>query len=695
MKDKKLIRPITDLRNTNEISNQCHESNQPIHITKNGYDDLVVMSSDVFNQLTNTNKVNADFPNQSNCYGMIKVACATNYVRLASIFDNLEEILKIINDNKANDLDILLFPELSLVGYSCGDLFFNDTLLINVELALEELRKQTYRNHTLIFVGAPLVYHDKLYNCAIALCNGNILGVIPKANLPGYNEFYEKRQYVEYKGENDKICINGKFYPFGTKLLFSNKYQRNLVVGCEICEDLWSIKTPSTEHALAGANIIVNLSASNELFGKDNERRDLVKATSTRLICAYMYASAGNGESTQDVVYSGHNIIAENGEILKESTLFENETIITEIDLDKICAIRRKNSSFNCKNNKDYQIIYFEKKLNEKVLTRTINPYPFLPSFENDSYNYASQIIKLQTMGLIKRMEHINCKNVVLGLSGGLDSTLALIVCYEAFKKLNLDSKGIHCITMPCFGTSKRTYNNALKLCSILNTTLKNINIKEAVTVHLRDINHDLKTSDIAFENAQARERTQILFDYANMVNGLVIGTGDLSELALGWCTYNGDHMSNYAVNTSVSKTLVKFLVKAYANTHEELKDVLYDILDTPVSPELLPTNDGKVTQITEEVVGPYELHDFFLYYFMKYNFSIEKIYYYAKYAFKDKYENDVIKHWLNKFVSRFFVSQFKRSCMPDGPKVSEISLSPRGDLRMPSDAYYKIFKLK
>ena len=695
MKDKKLIRPITDLRNTNDISSQCHESNQPIHITKNGYDDLVVMSSEVYNQLTNTNKVNSDFPIQSQCHGMIKVACATNYIRLASNYDNVEEIVKIINENKENDLDILVFPELSLTGYSCGDLFFNDSLIFSIEQGIEELRKQTYRNHTLIFVGAPLVYHDKLYNCAIALCNGQILGVVPKSNLPGYNEFYEKRQYVEYRGENDKICINGKLYPFGTKLLFSNKYQKDLIVACEICEDLWAIKTPSTAHALAGANVIVNLSASNELYGKDKERKELVKSTSTRLICAYLYASAGNGESTQDVVYSGHNIISEIGEVLAESKLFENQTIITEIDLDRISGIRRKNSSFASKQNKDYQTIYFEKRLNEKELTRFINPLPFLPTGEDEAHLYAEGIIKLQTMGLVQRMSHINCKNVVLGLSGGLDSTLALIVCYEAFKQLNIDTKGIHCITMPCFGTSKRTYNNALKLSSILHTTLKNINIKEAVTVHLHDINHDLTTNDIAFENAQARERTQILFDYANMVNGLVIGTGDLSELALGWCTYNGDHMSNYSVNVSVSKTLVKFLVKAYANKHNELKEVLYDILDTPVSPELLPTVEGQISQVTEDIIGPYELHDFFIYYFMKYNFSTEKLYYYAKHAFKGKYENDVIKSWLNKFITRFFSQQFKRSCLPDGPKVSEISMSPRGDLRMPSDAYSKIFKLK
>ena len=690
----KTTRPITDLRNTNEISLQCHELNEPLFITKNGYDDLVIMSNDTFANMQKEKKNTNDIPTQSEVYSMIKVGCATNEIKVACVSENAKEIIKIINDCKAKDLDILVFPELSLTGYTCGDLFFLNNLNRNVEYYIEEVRKATFKNHTLIFVGAPLLNHDKLYNCAIVMCNGQILGVVPKSNLPGYNEFYEKRQFVGYKEENSEILINGKYYPFGTKLIFVNKYQTDLKVSCEICEDLWSINTPSTSHCLAGANVIINLSASNELYGKDENRRMLVKSTSGRLICAYLYASAGNGESTQDVVYSGHNIIAENGTILKESELFTNELIITEIDLDHILAIRRKNSSFESKHNPTYKTIYYEKKLNVKELTRFVNPYPFLPTINQDQYKYANDVLKLQTMGLVKRMKHLNCKNVVLGLSGGLDSTLALIVCYEAFKHLNLDTKGIHTITMPCFGTSDRTYNNALTLSNIMNTTLLNIPIKEAVNVHLKDLNHNGK-ADVAFENAQARERTQILFDYANMVNGFVIGTGDLSELALGWCTYNGDHMSNYAVNASVPKTLVKFLVKAYANTNESLKEVLYDILDTPVSPELLPTDNGQIVQITEDVVGPYELHDFFLYYLMKYSFSIEKIYYYAKYAFKGKYDNETIKKWLNKFVTRFFSQQFKRSTLPDGPKVTEISLSPRGDLRMPSDVSFNDFKLK
>lgn len=693
MKKNSTTRPITDLRNTNEISTICNETNKPIVITKNGYEDLVVMSYKAFNNLSKKDKNNDDFPIQSSCHNMIKVACATNYVRLASPMDNAIEIANMIEKLSKDDLDILLFPELSISGYSCGDIFFFDSLLESVLKAIEHLRKQTFKNHTLIFVGAPLQYHDKLYNCAIAMSNGKILGVVPKSNLPRYNEFYENRQFSAYKDENSTILINGKKYPFGTKIIFSNKYQTKLKVSCEICEDMWAIRTPSTDHCLAGANVIVNLSASNELYGKDEDRRNLVKSTSTRLICGYMYASAGNGESTQDVVYSGHNIIAENGEILKESVLFENQTIITEIDLDKIIAIRRKNSSFDSIKNDSYQTIYFEKKIVDKQLTRFINPYPFLPISEQNSYTYAKKIIKLQTMGLVKRLAHLNSKNVVLGLSGGLDSTLALIVCYEAFKHLNLDTAGIHCITMPCFGTTSRTYNNALILSNVLKTTLKNIPIKEAVNIHLKDIGHD-GNSDVAFENAQARERTQILFDYANMNNGFVIGTGDLSELALGWCTYNGDHMSNYAVNASVPKTLVKFLIKAYANTHDQLKEVLYDILDTPISPELLPSNDNNMTQITEDIVGPYELHDFFLYHLLKFNFSIEKIYYYAKHAFKDKYDNETIKKWLNKFTSRFFSQQFKRSCLPDGPKVTEISLSPRGDLRMPTDSLSKEFKI-
>lgn len=694
MKKINKVRPITDLRNTNDISNQCHEIDEPLFITKNGYDDLVVMSNDVYNKLTK-NDVNKDFPQQSNCFSMIKVACATNNVILANPTENTKNIIKIIEDSKDLDLDILLFPELCISGYSCGDLFYLDTLLNSVLVNIEKIRKHTNKNHTLIFIGAPIEFKDKLYNCAIALCDGKILGIVPKSNLPGYGEFYEHRQFSEYKGENEQIIINGKIYPFGTKLIFSNRYQTRLKVACELCEDLWSVVTPSTNHALAGANIIVNLSASNELYGKDIDRKNLVKSTSNRLICGYMYASAGNGESTQDIVYSSHNIIAENGVILKESELFKNELIVSEIDLDLIMAARRKNTSFKSIDSKDYQIIYFEKKLSIKnELVRTINPFPFITPKEEDAFNFAKSIIKLQTMGLVKRMQHINCKNVVLGLSGGLDSTLALIVCYEAFKHLNLDFKGIHTITMPCFGTSTRTYNNALKLSNILNTTLKNISIKDAVIQHLKDLNHPLDLNDIAYENAQARERTQILFDYANMVNGIVIGTGDLSELALGWCTYNGDHMSNYCVNSSVPKTLVKYLVKAYALMNENLKEVLFDILDTPISPELLPTKDDIIVQVTEDVVGPYELIDFFIYYLLKYKFEIKKIHYYAVSAFKGKYSSDEIKKWLNKFVSRFFSQQFKRSTLPDGPKVTDISLSSRGDLRMPSDASGGDFKI-
>lgn len=694
MKKKNTVRPITDLRNTNEISNRCHEIDEPMFITKNGYDDLVIMSTDVYNKLS-TNNSNNDFPMQSECYSIIKVACATNDVTIANPNENTKNIMKIIDESKQYDLDILLFPELCISGYSCGDLFYLETLLQSVLENIEKIRKHTSKNHTLIFVGAPLEYNDKLYNCAIAISDGKILGVVPKTNLPGYGEFYEHRQFTEFSGNNRKILINGKLYPFGTKLIFSNKYQTKLKVACELCEDLWAVITPSTNHALAGANVIVNLSASNELYGKDIDRKNLVKATSNRLICGYMYASAGNGESTQDIVYSSHNIIAENGVILKESKLFENELIISEFDLDLIDTARRKNTSFKSIEAIEYQTIYFEKKIVIKnELTRTINPYPFITPKEEEPLEFAKSIIKLQTMGLVKRLQHIKCQNVVLGLSGGLDSTLALIVCVEAFKYLKLDTKGIHTITMPCFGTSSRTYNNALKLANIFQTTLKNISIKDSVIQHLNDLNHPLDVNDIAFENAQARERTQILFDYANMINGLVIGTGDLSELALGWCTYNGDHMSNYCVNSSVPKTLVKYLVKAYALSNENIKKVLFDILDTPISPELLPSKDDSITQVTEDIVGPYELIDFFIYYLLKYNFEIKKIYYYATLAFKGKYSNDEIKKWLNKFINRFFSQQFKRSTLPDGPKVTDISLSSRGDLRMPSDANGLIFKL-
>lgn len=689
--EKKKIRPITDLRNTNDISMQCHLENEPIFITKNGYDDLVIMSNHTYSNMKKKHK--SDYI-KDNDLNLIKVACATNEIVVANPILNAKNIIHIIEENKKNNLDILVFPECSVSGYFCGDLFFLDDLLKHVEEGLKMICEATIQNECIIFVGAPILNLDKLYNCAIAIHNGQILGIVPKSNLPNYNEFYESRHFVEYHGENTTVCINNQFVPFGTNLIFCNRYNLKLKIACELCEDLWSIKTPSTNHVLAGANVIVNLSASNELYGKDKTREMLVLSNSYRLNCAYLYASIGNGESTQDLVYSGHNLIAENGVLLKQSKLFSNETIIQTIDLDILVNARRKNTSFKSSQKLEYQTIYFEKKSFTTDLIRNINPYPFLPHHENESLSYAQNIIQLQVMSLVKRLQHIQSKHVILGLSGGLDSTLALIVCYETFKYLNYDFKGIHTILMPCFATSSRTHNNALSLSKIMKTTLKEIPIKDAITLHLKDLQQDILKKNVTYENAQARERTQILFDYANKINGIVIGTGDLSELALGWCTYNGDHMSNYAINCSVPKTLVRFLVQAYANLHEELKEVLYDILNTPISPELLPNDNDQITQITEDIIGPYELHDFFLYYLMKYNFTVKKIYYYAKYAFKDKYNEETIKKWLNVFIKRFFTSQFKRSCVPDGPKVSEISLSPRGDLRMPSDASYQEFLL-
>lgn len=689
---KKVInRPITDLRNTNEISRQCHEINEPIFITKNGYDDLVVMSNDVYNDL---NKSKNKVIKPSFCHNMIRVACATNDINVACVSDNTNNIINIIKRLEKEDLDIIVFPELCLTGYTCNDLFYFDSLIFNVLEGIEKIKNATINNKSLIFIGAPLLFKDKLHNCAIAISDGEILGVVPKSNLPGYNEFYENRVFVEFSGENSLININGKEYPFGTKLIFSNKYLPKLKVSCEICEDLWAVNTPSSNHVIAGANVIVNLSASNELNEKFNARKELIKSTSNRLCCAYLYTSSGNGESTSDIVFAGHNIIAENGTILKQSRLFENETIITEIDLDILINARRKQSSFKTVLDDKYQTIYYEKKVKVKnELKRHINPLPFIYEGMNEE-EYTMQVITLQARSLAKRLKHINCKNVVLGLSGGLDSTLALIVCYEAFKYLKYDFKGINTITMPCFGTSNRTYNNALKLSNLFGTNLLNIPIAEAVKNHLKDINHELK-EDITFENAQARERTQVLFDYANKINGIVIGTGDLSEIALGWCTYNGDQMSNYSVNCSIPKTLVKFLTKYYGNINPDFKEVLNDILDTPISPELLSNQTDKMVQVTEDIIGPYELHDFFIYYLLKYNFSFEKIYYYACNAFKEKYEKEIIKKWLNTFITRFFNNQFKRSSMPDGPKVTEISLSPKGDFRMPSDASYKDFKIK
>lgn len=690
------IKPIKDLRDTNKISQECHQSDEPIFVTKNGYEDLVIMSQELFDKQKKNIKTNKNIKRidinekQSNPFGYVKVSASTVDIKVCDIKNNINVIKEEITKLNAKEVKIAVFQELGITGYTCGDLFFQQKLLNEVKNGIEDLAKFSKDYSMLFVVGAPIEKDNKLYNCAVVICKGEILAVIAKKNIPTYREYYEDRHFAPCPNENTTIEINGKTYPFGNKFVFVNKSYALLKVGVELCEDLWVNDPPSTMLAKAGANVILNLSASNEIVGKKEYRRNLVKMTSARLISAYIYASAGIGESTTDMVFGGHNLIAENGKILAESKLFTNSSVISEIDLELIKSERYLVSTYE-NDNEDIDYIYFSLPLEIPTLTRTYFTNPFIPS-KNVDVERTNDIIMMQAMGLLSRLKAINCNTCILGFSGGLDSTLALLVILEAYKKGNFDTKNIKLVTMPSSGTSDRTFNNVLRMCKILNLNVEEINIAEAVKNHLKDIGHDQVTYDATYENAQARERTQILMDLANKYNGIVVGTGDLSELALGWCTYNGDQMSMYAVNVSIPKTLVRYLVQGYALEHEELKEVLFDILDTPISPELMPLKDGKIDQKTEDLIGPYELHDFFIYYFLRYHFEPSKILFIANYAFNGKYDKETIKKWLKVFIKRFFTSQFKRSAIPDGVKVGTISLSPRADLRMPSDASFKIF---
>ena len=626
--------------------------------------------------------------------GFIKVAAATPKVRVADTDFNTEAILSIMKAEYKRGTKICVFPELCITAYTCSDLFFQKTLLDNAKQSLQKLVKASKGHDMLTLVGLPLEHSGKLYNAAACFQDGRLLGIVPKSYIPNYNEFYEKRHFALAPQELSYVDFFDKSIPFGTKLLFKCANVEGLTLAIEICEDVWAAQSPSIGHAMAGATVIANLSASDEVIGKSDYRRQLVNVQSGKLMCAYIYTSAGEGESTQDLVFSGHNIIAENGSILSESKRYLPEIIHTDIDIDRIVEERRRNTAYACVDNEDYENIYFMLKEADTKLDRYIDPMPFVPSSDAARDDRCSEILTIQSLGLKKRLEHINTKNVVLGLSGGLDSTLALIVCAKAYDMLGISRKGINCITMPCFGTTDRTYNNAIKLSKTLGATIKEIDIKESVSLHLKDIKHDIKKHDVTYENAQARERTQVLMDVANQVGGIVIGTGDLSELALGWATYNGDHMSMYAVNASIPKTLVRHLVRYYALTckDKKLSDILIDVCNTPVSPELLPPTNGKISQKTEDLVGPYELHDFFLYNMLRFGYKPSKVYRLAVHAWKDKYDNATIYKWLEIFIKRFFAQQFKRSCLPDGPKVGSVTLSPRGDLRMPSDASCSIW---
>lgn len=624
-------------------------------------------------------------------FGFVKVAAATPPVKVADCGYNSKQIIEYIEKAAENQVSLLVFPELSVTAYSCGDLFLQNTLLVSAQQALEQIVNKTARLDIISIVGIPVPAQGSIYNCAAVVYKGSILGLVPKSTIPNYTEFYEIRHFAEGNGIQyvfDRFagCENVVLH---AETVFCCNQMPDFKFGVEICEDLWAPGSPSDVLTGSGAAIIANLSASNELAGKASYRKDLVKIQSGKLCCGYVIANAGTGESTTDLVFSGHNIIVENGVILEESKRFINNMIVSEIDTQRIISERQRMNTYKQKQS-DGNIRYQRFDMEEKYtpLTRTFPQNPFVPAAKADLQSRCEEILAIQSQGLAKRLAHTKMEHVVLGLSGGLDSTLALIVCVRAFDLLGINRTGIHTVTMPCFGTTSRTRSNAEKLANAYGVSFQEIDITKSVEQHFADIGHNREQHDVTFENCQARERTQVLMDLSNRYNGLVVGTGDLSELALGFATYNGDHMSMYGVNSSVPKTLVRFLTANEAeNSTGELKDVLTDILNTPVSPELLPPKDGEIAQKTEEIVGPYELHDFFLYYFVRFGYPPKKLLYLAEHCFKNEYGRETIKQWLVLFLKRFFTQQFKRSCLPDGPKVGSVSLSPRGDWRMPSDA--------
>ena len=621
--------------------------------------------------------------------GFVKVAAATPDIRVADVEFNKQNIINAMEEAQKNGAKILVFPELCVTGYTCSDLFDHSVLLKASRKALLEIAENTNDKDMLVFVGAPLEVNGKLYNVAAAMNQGEIIGFTTKTFLPNYGEFYEMRQFTPGPQTVREITFEGKKIPFGPQILFQAEGMEELVVAAEICEDVWSPVPPSIQAALEGATVIVNCSASDETIGKDTYRRALISGQSARLISGYIYANAGEGESTTDLVFGGHNIIAENGTVLKESSRYVNEIIYSELDLQRITGERRKNTTFQPLDEETLVRVPFTVEETKTFLTRTFPKKPFVPSDEQTRAQRCEEILTIQAMGLKKRLAHTNARTAVVGISGGLDSTLALLVTARAFDMLGRDKKDIIAVTMPCFGTTDRTYQNACEMSKKVGATLIEVPIADAVNVHFRDIGHDPEDHSVTYENCQARERTQVLMDIANKTWGMVIGTGDLSELALGWATYNGDHMSMYGVNASVPKTLVRHLVKYAADDtkDEALKNVLYDVLDTPVSPELLPPKDGDIAQKTEDLVGPYELHDFFLYFMLRFGYEPSKIFRIACMTFDGEYDKETIFKWLETFCRRFFSQQFKRSCLPDGPKVGTVALSPRGDWRMPSDA--------
>lgn len=628
-------------------------------------------------------------------HGFINVAAVTPKIKVADTEFNSGQIIKEIKRAAEEKAKIIVFPELCLTGYTCNDLFHQQVLLEGAKEGLQKIVESTKEFDCIVFVGLPFSVSGRLYNVAAAISRGKLLGIVPKYVNPNYEEFYEARHFARGSKKVETLRVFGEDVPFGMNILFACEDMPSCVIAAEICEDLWIPSPPGIVHAQAGATIIVNLSASDELTGKAIYRNQLIGSQSARLSCGYIYSSAGDGESTTDLVFGGHNIIAENGYILSQSERFKNESVFAQLDTKRLIGERERMNTFFTDSIPEYRRVIFNLENTETKLERYFDAAPFVPKDKKTRDERCEEILSIQAMGLKKRLEHTNCQSAVVGISGGLDSTLALLVTAKAFDLLDMDRSKITAVTMPCFGTTDRTYKNACKMAQQLGATLREVDIKEAVELHFRDIGHNPEVHDVTYENSQARERTQVLMNIANQTNGMVIGTGDMSELALGWATYNGDHMSMYGVNVSIPKTLVRHLVRYYADVSEDntLRKVLLDVLDTPVSPELLPPKEGEIAQKTEDIVGPYELHDFFLYYCLRFGYEPDKIYRIAKLAFKGTYDDEVIFKWLNTFYRRFFSQQFKRSCLPDGPKVGTVAVSPRGNLRMPSDAAINIWK--
>ena len=619
--------------------------------------------------------------------GFVKIAAASPDLRPADPAFNADGIIKLARRAYDDGATIILFPELSIPGYTSADLFFQKTLQRASDSALDSILAATSSMDALVVVGYPYIKDGKLYNTAVAMHKGKIMAIIPKKNIPMYGEFYEGRWFTPAPERNENVLFRGEMVPFGRFTILRFAHPSTLLVGCEICEDLWVPDSPSIGLAGAGATVILNPSASDEIIGKEEYRRSLVAMQSAKLAAGYVYADASFGESTTDMVFTGSNIIAENGTVLASSSFSSGTYIISEMDTDRLSYERTRMNTFPSSTS-GYEFVDIDNGERECVLTRNIPMHPFVPADGKERDERCRKILTLQAIGLMQRFEASHSAKAVIGLSGGLDSTLALLVASRSFSMMGRPQEDIIAVTMPCFGTTKRTRSNAELLARALGTSFMEIDIKESVLSHFRDIGHSEDDHSVTYENAQARERTQVLMDIANKNGGMVIGTGDLSELALGWATYNGDHMSMYGVNASIPKTLVRYLVRYAADTASDGSSaVLYDILDTPVSPELLPAKDGVISQRTEDIVGPYELHDFFLYYLVRFGFAPGKIFRLASVAFKDVYGRDVIKKWLVIFIRRFFAQQFKRSCLPDGPKVGTVTLSPRSDWRMPSDA--------